>query len=500
MTARDLPATASLTLPRNRVRALVHAWLILDFFSESRRSGQPSSSLTTTIFGQAFLALVFAALLFPDTPAGAFAAANLSLSTLLVGIGHLGDDRGAGRARADRALVATAPMSARTVVVARVLYASFYVCLLTIGMALPAAILCAFLPGQGPGTVAVYLVLACLCSGAFTSGLALLLRLFERVFGSARAQLASGTLKALLLFGGLVAFALCARQLKTGRASLAIPDALLQAWPPFHAGRVLAGHTDGLVVLLAAFVVLALCVLPLAADAEGRNAGRVGDVPGLTALGRRLAHGRPGVHAVTAFTAAMLYRSAAFRGRVLPLFGMPAGMWLLAFLDRDPHTAQRLHALAAQLPGIYLPFLLGFLWVGDEPRARWVFDTCPHLSVAVIRRGIAIALTTHVLLPVHLVLFAAGIPTVGWLRAVSTTTLALGLAIAVAQIMLRNWTEIPFSGGQNASDADFGGLLTVALALTLIGLSTAALPLAAALPTGLLTLAVAGASLRRRIP
>jgi hypothetical protein len=56
--------------------------------------------------------LELAALFFPDTPAGAFAAANLSVSTLLVGIGHLGDDRGANRARADRVLVSTSPLPA----------------------------------------------------------------------------------------------------------------------------------------------------------------------------------------------------------------------------------------------------------------------------------------------------------------------------------------------------------------------------------------------------
>jgi hypothetical protein len=45
-----------------KLAALVETWLILDFFGDARRTGEPSSSLTSTIFTQSFLALVFAAL------------------------------------------------------------------------------------------------------------------------------------------------------------------------------------------------------------------------------------------------------------------------------------------------------------------------------------------------------------------------------------------------------------------------------------------------------
>ena len=70
------------------IRALVGTWLLLDFFGEGRSSGK-SSSLTTAVFGQAFVVLVFAALLFPDVPLCAYAAANLSLSTTFAGLGAL---------------------------------------------------------------------------------------------------------------------------------------------------------------------------------------------------------------------------------------------------------------------------------------------------------------------------------------------------------------------------------------------------------------------------
>ena len=85
------------------VRALVHAWLVLDFFGDARRTGGTGSSLTTTIFTQSFLAFVFAALMYPETPPVPFAAANLCLSSLLVATGALSDHDQLNRRRADAA-------------------------------------------------------------------------------------------------------------------------------------------------------------------------------------------------------------------------------------------------------------------------------------------------------------------------------------------------------------------------------------------------------------
>ncbi|MCA8966036.1 MAG: hypothetical protein KDC48_14215, partial [Planctomycetes bacterium] len=86
----------------SKVRALIHAWLVLDFFGEARSTGGAGSTLTTTIFSQSFLAFVFAALLYPETPPVPFAAANLCLSSLLVAIGVLSDQEHRQRQRADR--------------------------------------------------------------------------------------------------------------------------------------------------------------------------------------------------------------------------------------------------------------------------------------------------------------------------------------------------------------------------------------------------------------
>ena len=106
--------------PRARVQiaSLLRAWLLLDFFGDARRAGnQQGSSLTTTIMWQALLALVFAALLYPDVAPVPFAAANLCLSTLLIGIASLGDEERPLRRAADEALLATSPISRTAVVV-----------------------------------------------------------------------------------------------------------------------------------------------------------------------------------------------------------------------------------------------------------------------------------------------------------------------------------------------------------------------------------------------
>ena len=128
---------------QSRVLTLVRSWLVIDFFSESRRTGEPGSSLTTTVFGQSFFGLLFAAVFLPETTeqAVAYFAANLSLSTVLIGIGLLGDPKGYKRELADEFLVHTAPMPARSLAVARALHSSFYLGLVTTGMAIPPAVL-----------------------------------------------------------------------------------------------------------------------------------------------------------------------------------------------------------------------------------------------------------------------------------------------------------------------------------------------------------------------
>ncbi|MEQ1634944.1 MAG: hypothetical protein ABL997_21370, partial [Planctomycetota bacterium] len=107
------------------LRALVHAWLVLDFFGEARRSGGDASTLTTTIFSQSFLSLGVSALLYPEVPPVPFAAATLCVSTLLVALGAFDTEQPTHRRAADRVLLSTSPVSRLQAVLARSVHASF---------------------------------------------------------------------------------------------------------------------------------------------------------------------------------------------------------------------------------------------------------------------------------------------------------------------------------------------------------------------------------------
>ena len=245
----------------SRILALVHAWLVLDFFGDSRKSGQPGSSLTTTIFTQAFIGLVFAIFVISEPPYKndvAYLAANLSLSTLMVGIGLLGDPQRFKRAFADEVLARTAPLSASALTLARALHGGFHLCLVTVGMALPPAVLAYWVCGQAPWVPLAYLVVACLAAGIMAGCLAVFTRAVHLLFGPSRAQLVVGTLKALLLGGGFLAMVVCLRHLEGTAADIPLGPVSALAWPPYWAARFV-GNPGGSWWFLAAL--LAACVL-----------------------------------------------------------------------------------------------------------------------------------------------------------------------------------------------------------------------------------------------
>ncbi|HLQ39324.1 MAG TPA: hypothetical protein VK348_16055 [Planctomycetota bacterium] len=461
-----------------RIVTLVHAWLVLDFFGDARRSGGGSSTLTTTIFTQSFLALVFAALLYPDYPLVPFAAANLSLSTLLLAVGVLGDPEQRNRQLADHALLSTAPLPAAAVVLARALHAAFYVGLLTVGTALPAAILCAWLVHR-PLLVPSYLLLACLCSGLATGALAVLLRAARRWLGVARTALLAGSLKALLLALGVVAFALSLRALQADADALPIGRSGALLLPPYHAAKVLwdpLHNLDRLAGLLGAGAVLLLLGV-LLGDQSRARAERVGRKDPLMALLLRLVAGGP-ARGIAAFTATMLWRSPGLRARVLPLLGVPAAMVFLALKDGDPRGRQLFLGIALQFPAIYLPFVIAFLPRADQPGTAWVFEQAPRADVALAQRATFAALCTHVLLPVHALaataMLLSGVPVLLVATAVSC---ALGIAVVTARLQVGALRAIPFTEPrENADAADLGGLMLYAVGLSLFGAGFGMLP------------------------
>lgn len=456
------------------VLGLVHAWLLLDFFAESRTRRTGSSTWTTTIFGQSVLGFAVAALLFPDVPLVPFAAANLSISTLLVGIGTLAEPGRLARLQADRILTQTAPLSRIALAFARLLYGGFHLALVTVGVALSPAILSVWLDGS-VWIAAAYVVWACILAGLLAGGLSVLVLAVAVRLGPLRAQLVAGSTRALLLAGLVVGFLACVGHLRGSVDDLPLPAGLVAMWPPYRAARWLADPA-GEVEFLAATLVAAL--LLLAAHTHlSRRAARPPRGPrraprAVTWLERTLAGGGGPLLGITGFVAAMLARSPGFRAKVLPLAGVPAALVLLALLDPDPRSGGLLLGVTLQFPAIYLPILVAFLPGADQARTAWVFETSPLAGKGAVlgRKAALIVLVGHVLVPLHgaglLLLFAFGTPL---LEALTLVGFSVGAAVLAAEVALRRLDRIPFTGEDPHPRLEAGDVLAFGLVLAVAG-------------------------------
>jgi len=456
-----------------KVLTLVHAWLVLDFFGDARRAGSGnSSSLTSTIFTQSFLGLVFAALLYPETPPVAFAAANLCLSTVLVTIGALGDESRPWRIAANEHLLRTSPLPDLTATIARSAHAAFATSLVTVGMALPPAILLAHLQ-EDAWQAPAYVAAACVSSGIACGALGAAGRLLTQWTGAARTALWLGTAKAVLLGGGVVLFALCLPRLQGTAAALPFGSVLAWLTPPWHLARWLAAPSPEAwrLVLLAGVGGFLLLVAALARQPAARQGARVGRDGPLRRLLRRLT--APGPHrAVAEFVAIGVWRNAAFRARVLPLLGIPAATALLS-AQAEVANGYALTSALLQLPAIYLPFLVAFLPRSDQPGTEWLFAHAPQLPIAAMHDAVWRALVTHVLLPVFA--FATALVTMTdptGLGALPAAAFAFGVAVVAARPAARALAVIPFTAASDVeSGPDLGALLGAALLLGGLGLA-----------------------------
>lgn len=481
--------------------ALVRAWLVLDFFGDARRDGKGhASTLTTTIFAQSFLALAFAALLYPETPRVPFAAANLSLSTLLLAVGALGAEGRPERRAADAVLLRTAPLSPLAAASARALHAAFALALVTVGMALPPAILLAFLVGD-PLQVPLYVAAACLCSGLAAGALGLCARALDAWGGPDRTALAMGTLKAALYGGGLVLFARSLPALDATADALPIGRPALACVPTYHAAKWLAAPLADawrLGALLAAGATMWLAAALVRDGGEARATARRRGGPSLALL-RRITPPGP-VRGVAEFTAIGIWRSPGYRARVLPLLGIPAALVFLVVGGGAAAQDPRLLAVLVQTPAMYLPFLAAFLPRADHPGAAWLFAHAPGLDAAVARDAAWRALVSHVVAPVGLALalaIAALAPGAAG-GGVAATLFASGLAVFAARAAVARLTSPPFTvATEGEAGPELGGLMVGAMALGSAGFAFAAwLPSALQWLMALATLALAAWTLR----
>ncbi len=486
----------------NKPLALVRAWLVLDFFGDARREGKGhASTLTTTIFAQSFLALAFAALLYPETPRVPFAAANLSLSTLLLAVGALGAEGRPERRAADAVLLRTAPLSPLAAASARALHAAFALLLVTVGMALPPAILLAFLVGD-PLQAPLYVACACLCSALAAGALGLCARVLDAWAGPDRTALAMGTLKAALYGGGLVLFARSLPALDADADALPIGRAALAFVPPYHAAKWLAAPLAEAwrpLALLGAGAGLWLAAALVRDGGDGRAAGKRRAGP-LLALLRRITPPGPS-RGVAEFTAIGIWRSPGYRARVLPLLGIPAALVFLVVGGGSGAADPRLLAALLQTPAMYLPFLAAFLPRADQPGAAWLFAHAPGLDAATVRDAAWRALVSHVVAPIGVALAV----TVAWLApgvaggGVAASLFASALAVLAARAAVAGLAAPPFTvAAEGEAGPDLGALMVGSMALGAAGFAFAAwLPPALQWLVACAALALAVAALRR---
>ena len=486
---------------RVQIAALIRTWLLLDFFGDSRRSGDAQgSSLTTTIMWQSLLAFVFAMLLYPDVAAIPFVAANLCLSTLLIGIGSLGDEERPLRQAADATLLAGAPVSATAIVLARSGHAAFQLVLVTTGMALPPAILLAHLTSDWRQAIA-YVLAACACSGLANAVLATVRSLLARLLGVARATLTMGTIKAALLGCGFVLFALALGQLGATADALPIGRLGAELLPPYHAARLLHDPVAESWRLLPwaglAALLLITTIALLASPTPTRN--RISQRQPLLRLLTKLS-GRGPRLGIAEFVAISMWRSPGFRARVLPLLGLPAGMVFLTLGGEDGNSDFVLVCLLLQLPAIYLPFLIAFLPRADQVDTGWVFAHAPSLSRDLVSDATWRALTTHVLVPCYglaIVLVVSFGP--DRLDRAAAALFAFGMAVLAAERMAQ-LDRVPFTDSREEDRGlELGNLMAGAMVLVVLGTAFGAvLPNALHWPVALVVLILAGMRLARR--
>lgn len=489
--------------PRVQIVALIQTWLLLDFFGDARRSGDGNgSSLTTTIMWQSLLAFGFAVLLYPDVPPVAFAAANLSLSTLLIGVGSLGDEQRPLRLAADEYLLAGAPVSNLSVVLARSGHAAFQLVLVTAGMAISPAILLAHLTGE-PLQALGYLVASCACAGLANGALATLRALIANLSGTARAALAMGTVKAALLGGGFVLFALSLRQLDGTADDLPIGRVGAELLPMYHGARLLeAPVAEAWRLLPWGALTAAMLLLNAALRARrGPERPRPSDRRPLLRLLAAITGSGP-ERGVAEFVALQMWRSAGFRARVLPLLGLPAGMVFLTLGGSEGGgDTYSLLCLLLMLPAIYLPFLIAFLPRADQADTGWVFAQAPALTRRRVSRATWRALVTHVLVPTYglALTLVVGFGPERSERA-AAALFAFALAVLAAERMAQV-DRVPFTDDREEDRGlDFGVLMTGALALGLAGAGFGGLlPAALRWPVALLAAAAACARVVRDV-
>ena len=462
-------------------RALLTAWITIDFFGANRKRGEKGSgSLSTTIFRQGFLSFIFAAMSYQGISELRYLAGTLGFTAMFAVLTTLDVFAERNEEAPERDLLGTCPISSLQLQLARAVHLSLFLLIISFGLAIAPGILACWVTGS-VWSLPLYLLLSLLVSTCMCGLVQIPILLVARLRGRARASGVAALVRSLCIGSAFFGLALGYRAMVSGPGEFPGGMAVLQSLPPYwfaRAFQVLEGKAspDIFFVLASAcpFVVLGLYVLvaSLPQRRPSEHSRKRGGQTILVAIGKLFCK-RAHELGMLQFILSLMARERSFRLLALPILCLPLGMMLFS----DAQSGTLFFGLMHNLPTAYLPFLLAALPYSDNHKAAWLLDTAIEPPLLSSRRGAQIAFAS-LMIPVQVLLFFIDAWFRGALQALPSSLCALGLVWLVLPRLVTSISEPCFSQDpQNFRSApELAAVMTVGLVIALIGIVLEALP------------------------
>jgi len=468
-----------------QIRALLTAWLTIDFFGKSRRLGKRGSgTLTTSVFTQGSLSYGFALLNFPPEQSPTlFAAGTLAMVggfTMLAMLGELQDQLGHA---ADRDLVLASPITKASFFLARGLHVCLFLVIFNVGLAIPPALLSIWTTGRVWAPVP-YIGLSIVFAATLTCAFQIPVVLAQRLRGQDFAASLAALLRALLTGGVFLGLLIGLRTMISGPNVFPGGMAAVEWLPPYWFAEVFesvcggpAASARGLWLTLAIPPLVGISLLLVALLPDRSHSSRRSGKAHAWWMHHPVPLTRP-EHGLFVLVVRMLARERSFRLRALPLLGLPAAIVAMGLAggiaeDQLPYFLAVVHIL----PLAYLPFLLAFLPYAEGFQASWLIEANLGDPAGTYRRAVATAFAV-LMVPVQAILFGIDVWQRGPIDAAITTAIALGVTWAVLPHLVRQIHTTCFSldPEEFAIPPGLGGLAGLGMVLTVTAIAIEALP------------------------
>lgn len=455
----------------DQVRALLHAFLLSDFFGVSSRQ-QAGSALAAGALFQAGLASAAGAILYLALPPFQLAVAGLTLVAVLTAL-VMGPEAGAVlRLSQDR--LAGQPVSRGTARTAAAVHALLYIVLGTSGAAIPIAVFTGCAAGSALVGLLTYFAALhqTLFFAAVVAGLEALLGASRRL-APWRPMVAflTGTMLVGILLLGI-------RPLPELRAAIDTNPGFLYIFPvAWFAAEAVAPAilTDPLLPMLAlagtaAAMVLGACAALLPAATSGFVASRN---PLRNIFERFFV--KSSEKATFHFMLDVLPREGDRALRAGPIFAFPAGLLVVGSAIRDAEERRLFVHVLLFVVNAFLPAAVLLLARSPHAAARWVFDLAPLDNPRALRSGMFKAGIVSIIIPLFTVLEGADIMLSGFATAALHAPLVfLAMLFVLDRAILQLPDPFPFGQPMERLEGGAGeGAMGLAFILTIVGFAEA---------------------------